>query len=141
MIDNLNPKNNILLDLSLLPENPQKLKIYGNKSLLLIALTNILTNACKYSNNELVKISVASSNESVVIGIADKGVGIPQEEMQYIYDPFFKASNAQKFDGYGIGLPLCLSIIRIMNGQINIHSIENKGTFVEIKLPIAKLKD
>ena len=141
MIDNLNPKNNILLDLSLLPENPKKLKIYGNKSLLLIALTNILTNACKYSNNELVKISVASSNESVVIGIADKGVGIPQEEMQYIYDPFFKASNAQKFDGYGIGLPLCLSIIRIMNGQINIHSIENKGTFVEIKLPIAKLKD
>ena len=138
MIDNLNPKNNILIDLSLLPEDPKKLKVYCNKPLLLTAVTNILTNACKYSNNQLVKISIASSNDSVVIMVADMGIGIPQEEIQYIYDPFFRASNTQRFDGYGIGLPLCRSIIRMANGQLKVASLENEGTTVEIKLPIAK---
>jgi len=140
ILDNLNPKNNILIDLNLIPADSKKLKIYGNKSLLLIALTNIITNACKYSNNQLVKISVASSNENLIIVVTDKGVGIPKEEIQYIFDPFFRASNVQNFDGYGIGLSLCRSILKIMNCQIKVVSVEKEGTNVEIKLPIAKLQ-
>jgi signal transduction histidine kinase len=141
IIDNLNPSNNILIDLSLLPEDSKNLKIFCNKSLLTIALTNILTNACKYSNNQLVKISIASSKNYVLIIVNDRGIGIPHDEIQFIFDPFFRASNTQNYDGYGIGLPLCRSILKILNGKLNIISTINVGTTVELRLPIANLKD
>lgn len=141
IIDNLNPSNNILIDLSLLPEDSKNLKIFCNKSLLTIALTNILTNACKYSNNQLVKISIASSTNFVLIIVSDRGIGIPHDEIQFIFDPFFRASNTQNYEGYGIGLPLCRSILKILNGQLNIISTVNVGTTVELRLPIANIKD
>lgn len=139
VIDKLNPHNNIQIDISLLPENPKKLKINANKQLLYIALTNILTNACKYSNNQLVTISIASSDDHIFIVVKDKGIGIPESEMPFIYDPFFRASNTQKFEGYGIGLPLCRNIIKIHKGQLTVFSKEGVGTTVEIKLPQAKV--
>jgi signal transduction histidine kinase len=139
ILDKLNPNNSIQIDMSLLPENPKKLKIYCNTSLLLIAFTNLLTNACKYSFNKPVTISIASSDENVVIIIKDNGVGIPKSEMPFIYDPFFRASNTHKFEGYGIGLPLCRNIIKIHNGQLSLFSIVDVGTTVEIKLPHANI--
>jgi signal transduction histidine kinase len=84
LIDKINPKNQLKVDLNLLPENPIKLKINANKQLLILALANLLTNASKYSNNKIVTISIASSEQNVVIIIKDQGVGIPEEEMPYI---------------------------------------------------------
>ncbi len=137
ILDKLNPSNNIQVDMSLLPDNPKKLKIFCNKSLLLTAITNVLTNACKYSNNKLVTISIASSDKNVLIIIKDIGIGIPSSEMPFIYDPFYRASNTQKFEGYGIGLPLCRNIIKIHEGQLSVFSKVDIGTTVEIKLPHA----
>jgi len=139
IIDKLNPNNNILIDTSLLPDNPKKLKVYGNKSLLLIAITNLLTNACKYSYNKPVTVSIASGDDQIIIVIKDKGIGIPKSEMPFIYDPFFRASNTRQFEGYGIGLPLCNNIIKIHKGQLNVFSTVDVGTTIEIKLTQAKL--
>lgn len=139
IVDRLNPNNNIQVDTSLLPDNPKKLKIYCNKALLLIGITNVLTNACKYSHNKPVTVSIASSDEYIFIVVKDKGIGIPESEMPFIYDPFFRASNTRKFEGYGIGLPLCRNIIKIHKGQLNVFSTVNVGTTVEIKLPQAKI--
>ena len=137
IVNKLNPSNNIQIDMSLLPENPLKLKVKGNKTLLMIAITNILNNACKYSNNKPVTISIASSDDFILVSIKDQGIGIPEAEIAFIYDPFFRASNTKTFDGYGIGLPLCRNIIRIHKGQLTVFSKVNQGTLVEIKLPQA----
>lgn len=139
LTDNLNPKNNVQLDFSLLPENHEKLKVWGNKQLLYLALSNIVSNACKYSNNQLVNISIASSNNEVILLFTDSGIGIPETELQFIYDPFFRASNTHQFEGYGIGLPLARNIVRMHNGELVVSSEVNKGTTVKIKLPLAKL--
>jgi|694.fasta_scaffold30718_7 signal transduction histidine kinase len=141
IVNKLNPSNHIQIDMSLLPENPMKLKINGNKTLLIIAITNILTNACKYSNNKPVSISIASSDNNVLIAVKDQGIGIPESEIDFIYDPFFRASNTKIFDGYGIGLPLCRNIIRIHKGVLNIFSKVNHGTLVEIKIPHADIRN
>jgi signal transduction histidine kinase len=141
IVNKLNPNNHIQIDMSLLPENPMKLKINGNKTLLIIAITNILTNACKYSNNKPVSISIASSDNNVLIAVRDQGIGIPESEIDFIYDPFFRASNTKIFDGYGIGLPLCRNIIRIHKGVLNIFSKVNQGTLVEIKIPHADIRN
>jgi len=141
IVNRLNPNNHIQVDMSLLPENPMKLKINGNKTLLIIAITNILTNACKYSNNKPVIISIASSDNNVLIAVKDNGIGIPESEIDFIYDPFFRASNTKIFDGYGIGLPLCRNIIRIHKGILNVFSKVNQGTLVEIKIPHADIRN
>ncbi len=72
--------------------------------------------------------------------IKDQGIGIPESEMPFIYDPFFRASNTRHFEGYGIGLPLTRNIIKIHNGQLNVTSVVNEGTIVQIKLPLANIQ-
>lgn len=139
IMDKLNPHNKIYVDLDLLPEDPKKLKIRGNKELLNLAIANILSNACKYSNNKPVSVSIAASNNNVVILIKDEGVGIPENEIQYIYDPFFRASNTHSFEGYGIGLPLSRNIIKLHNGTLQVSSQVNAGTTVSIHFPLVKI--
>lgn len=136
VLDKLNPQNKIYIDLSLLPEDPKKLKVTGNKELLLLAIANVFNNACKYSQNKPVSVSIASDDSNIIILINDKGVGIPEKEIQFIYDPFFRASNTQRFEGYGIGLPLTRNIIRLHNGTLLVSSVINEGTSVKITLPV-----
>ncbi|MFV1449017.1 HAMP domain-containing sensor histidine kinase [Maribacter sp. HS] len=135
-VQKLNSKFKVGLDFSLLPENPKKLKVKGNFHLLHLALTNIVVNGCKYSNNQPVYIALGASDSHVVINIRDFGIGIPAKDLPYIYDPYFRASNTTDYAGYGIGLPLSRNIIRMHKGEIIVTSIEGNGTSVNIKIPI-----
>ena len=139
IMNQLIPKNNIKIDFELLPENPKKLKVMGNKDLLMLAITNIMTNACKYSSNKPVIVSLASTNNEIVLIIKDQGIGIPESELPFIFDPFFRASNTTAYDGYGIGLPLSQNIIKIHKGELMINSVLHKGVTVQVKIPIAIL--
>src|SRR5690606_8702812 len=114
----------ISLDFSLLPESPVKLKIKGNEQLLHLAISNILVNGCKYSDKRTVQLALGASDKEVIIVVKDKGIGIPNNELKYIYDPYFRASNTSNYEGYGIGLPLTRNIIRMHNGTLNVFSIE-----------------
>jgi signal transduction histidine kinase len=137
-LEGMNPKNKIYIDTELLPENPMKLKVNGNIQLLHLAFSNIISNGCKYSNFQTVTVSIGASDDFVYIVIKDTGIGIPQDEIKYIYDPFFRASNTKKYEGFGIGLPLTRNIIRMHNGKILVTSVENEGTTVQITLPAWK---
>ena len=139
IMNQLIPKNNIKIDFELLPENPKKLKVMVNKDLLMLSITNIMTNACKYSSNKPVIVSLASTNNEIVLIIKDQGIGIPESELPFIFDPFFRASNTAAYDGYGIGLPLSQNIIKIHKGELMINSVLHKGVTVQVKLPIAIL--
>jgi signal transduction histidine kinase len=136
--EKINPKSKIVIDMSLLPENPMKLKVNGNNQLLHLAVSNIILNACKYSKFETVNVSLGSIDTYILLVVKDSGIGIPENEMEYIYDPFFRASNTQLFEGYGIGLPLTRNIIRMHGGKLLVNSIQNIGTTVQIKLPIGQ---
>lgn len=141
--DNLQSVNSnfkIKMDFSLLPENPEKLKIKGNGPLLHLAISNIVSNACKYSNHQQVYLALGASDNSVVIIIKDHGIGIPEREIQYIYDPYFRASNTSNYEGYGIGLPLSRNIILMHKGELIVRSVEGVGTTVQINLPIGDYK-
>jgi Signal transduction histidine kinase len=135
-VQKLNANFKICLDFSLLPENHEMLKVKGNFYLLHLALTNIVVNGCKYSNGQPVFIALGASDTHVVILVQDSGIGIPEKEMPYIYDPYFRASNTTDYAGYGIGLPLSRNIILMHNGELQVTSVEGKGTSVKINLPI-----
>lgn len=134
-MNRIHPDNKIQIDFSLLPDSPEKLKLIGNEQLLHLALSNVILNGYKYSNNEIVTVSLALADNKIIIIVQDKGIGIPENELKFIYDPFFRASNTSNFEGYGIGLPLTRNIIKIHQGEMIVKSKENKGTVVEIRIP------
>jgi signal transduction histidine kinase len=135
-IDKINPKNKVQINTSTMPENPVQLKIKGNEQLLHLAFINLISNACKYSSNKPVIISIGTSGENVILTIEDTGVGIPESELKFIYDPFFRASNVSEFEGYGIGLPLARNIVRLHAGEITVISKVKQGTTVQISFPL-----
>eukprot|EP01133_Synstelium_polycarpum_P016487 gene16487-19602_t len=124
------------LDFSRLPEDENMLYTSGNVNLLQLAISNIVLNACKYSSNRPVGIKITSGNNKIIITVSDKGIGIPEEEQQHIFEPFFRASNVGDFEGYGIGLPLTLNIIRLHKGSLGIRSEVQVGTEIQILLPV-----
>jgi signal transduction histidine kinase len=139
VIDKLNPQHQIAIDLSLLPDDPKKLKVKGNRQLLQLAFANVLNNGCKYSNNGPVTVFIASTDTHVVVTIKDRGIGIPDEEIALIFEPFFRASNTQLFEGFGIGLPLSRNIVLLHKGSLEVSSAIGLGTTVQIKLPLLKM--
>ncbi|MEB0248849.1 HAMP domain-containing sensor histidine kinase, partial [Mucilaginibacter sp. 5B2] len=131
-------RNSVIdVDFSSLPNDENLLYTEGNVNLLQLAVSNIVLNACKYSNNRPVNVQVTAQDGCIIIKVSDKGIGIPEQEQQHIFEPFFRASNTGEFKGHGIGLPLTLNIIRLHKGTIGIRSEEQVGTEIQIILPVA----
>jgi signal transduction histidine kinase len=137
-VERVNPKNKVYLDMSLLPENPMKLKVLGNDQLLHLAFSNIILNGCKYSGFKPVSVSLGTATDKVIVVVKDTGIGISEEDLKHIYDPFFRGVNTKGFEGYGIGLPLTQNIIRMHNGEIIVSSILGVGTSVQVNLPMGQ---
>lgn len=102
-----------------------------NPALLKIAIGNILSNACKYSGEKPVDMRLRAN----VLEIKDYGIGIPPEELERIYQPFYRGSNTREFAGHGIGLSLSVRILRTYGAKISIRSIMQEGTTVKIEFP------
>lgn len=85
------------------------------------------------TNGGILKIQGSIQNENVLLKIVDNGIGISEERLSRLGEPFY--SNKEK--GTGLGLMLCFRIIREHNGTITVKSIENQGTTVEVRLPIS----
>ncbi len=128
--------NTVQLLLHDLPESSEDLIVSGNEQLLKLALSNIVLNGCKYSGNRPVKVTIKVIEDYIHILTEDEGIGIPKNELEHVFEPFFRASNSQRFQGYGIGLPLSLNIIRLHHGMIKVDSAEGNGTQVLVLLPV-----
>ncbi|EDM35698.1 two-component system sensor histidine kinase [Pedobacter sp. BAL39] len=134
-VKKIDPNRVIDIDFSELPDDEAYLYTEGNVNLLQLAISNIVMNGCKYSNNQPVKIQARFRDNLIMVIVTDRGIGIPEKDQQHIFEPFFRASNTGKFEGYGIGLPLTLNIIRLHKGSIGIRSEVEKGTEIQIILP------
>ncbi|WP_316787195.1 HAMP domain-containing sensor histidine kinase [Pedobacter frigiditerrae] len=135
-VNQVHPESKIEIDFSQLPEDENLITLKANKNLLKLALTNIVSNACKYSNNKTVFITLLSKLNVISIAVKDQGIGIPQGDVQHVFEPFYRASNTSEFKGYGVGLPLSLNIIRLHRGSIGVSSQEQIGTEIKVLLPL-----
>lgn len=136
-IDTLNPGENVAFDFTGLPPESESLIVMGNQGLLTIAFTNIIDNACKFSMGKGVIVSLSSADRSILVSVKDYGLGIPGNELERITEPFFRASNARGFKGFGIGLALAQRIITLHGGAMKMFSQESSGTEVHICLPVS----
>ncbi|OLY91139.1 Signal transduction histidine kinase [Cnuella takakiae] len=129
------PECKLVTDFSLAPANLNTIQIQGSFQLLELCISNITLNACKYANGKQVTLALGATDRHVLFIIRDRGIGIPERDMPHIFDPFFRASNAQGSNGYGIGLPLAQNIIRLHQGTIHVGSREDQGTEVVVRIP------
>jgi signal transduction histidine kinase len=109
-------------------EDKKKFTIIGNSYLLFIALGNILKNAIKFSDNKMVICRLSLDDNEPVISISDSGIGISKEDLQNIFQPFFRGRNTFGYNGYGIGLSLAEKILKLHNVQISVRSELNRGS-------------
>ncbi len=136
IIDFTDPANKVQMHLDQLPDIEDRLMISGNVNLLKLALVNIIQNACKYSDGGNVVVSLTADNTHCIVTVKDNGIGIPEKELKYIFDPFFRASNTSPYKGYGVGLPLAQKIIRLHRGELFYTSVQHAGTTVVIQFPL-----
>ncbi len=115
-----------------LPDDPEKLQIPANKALLTIALNNIISNAYKFSDKQRVQCDLFADNSHISITISDKGIGIPAEELEKVFQSFYRATNVKDYKGNGIGLYITGKIINLFNGTIDAASEPGKGTSITV---------
>lgn len=109
--------------------------IKSDRKLLHKILINILSNSAKYSpegSDILIKMTIA--DDIINIKIADKGMGIPEKDLDLIFEPFHRGENIGAISGIGLGLTIVRQCIHALNGRINVSSKPNMGTafFIEI---------
>ena len=98
--------------------------------MLKIALKNIIDNACKYSEKE-VDITLNRKDQHLVLEIKDQGIGIPPEEIEHIFQSFYRGSNTHDYAGQGIGLSLTLKIVSAYNARLEISSENELDTSLQ----------
>ncbi len=100
------------------------------------ALENILSNAYKYSENGNIEMCISFEYDTVKIAISDKGIGIPENDLVNLFQPFYRAANTTEIEGTGLGLSIVKEFIDKHAGQIFVESELNNGTTVNVILPI-----
>lgn len=134
----INPHYTVSLQFEKLPENEENLLVFGNEALLLMAIKNIVVNACKYSGDHHASLMLEVLAENIVISVSDKGKGIPESELKTIFQPFYRVKENVANEGFGLGLSLADRIIKLHKGSIEVTSRMGAGTCFSIFLPVAQ---
>lgn len=136
-ISKINENYFVSLQFEKLPEDEESLLVFGNETLLLMAIKNIVLNACKYSDDNKAKIQLNVIDKRINISISDHGKGIPEAELDNIFQPFYRVEGEETGQGFGLGLSLALRIIVLHKGSIKVNSELNEGTCFIMTLPAA----
>lgn len=106
-----------------------QLIIQGNEYLLQVAFNNLIDNACKYSPEHTCLINVRAYSRILAISFTNTGNSINKEDLQHIFEPFYRSETSRQEKGHGIGLFLTEKIILLHNAKINVISENNETTF------------
>jgi two-component system sensor histidine kinase ArlS len=136
-LSKINKDYSVVLNFESMPENEDNLLVYGNEALLKTAIKNIVLNACKYSENHEAVVYLKTLAGNILIEIHDKGIGIPADEINNIFQPFYRAPKNTEGRGFGLGLSMANRIVKLHKGSITVQSEVNKGSKFTVTIPSA----
>lgn len=134
-IQKLNSSYDVSINFDTLPENESALTVFGNSNLLYIVFKNVIENGCKYASNHTCMVKVYSKPPIITIDIQSFGELIPQEEINFIFQPFFRSETVQHKQGFGLGLTLVKRILALHKSTISAASNLQNGTVFTITIP------
>lgn len=98
--------------------------------------TNLISNAVKYGEGKPISITLEKKANKAIISVKDRGLGIPDEDKERIFDRFERTSVAKQYGGLGLGLYIVRQIVTAHNGSINVDSSPKKGSTFTVVLPL-----
>ncbi len=103
-------------------------------------ILNVISNAFKYSKEGVIRVRVAQSGDQVHVAVSDTGVGIPEDQLDKIFNRFHRVENTEgrSLEGTGIGLAMVKELVKLHRGTINVVSQPGKGSTFTISLPVGK---
>jgi two-component system sensor histidine kinase KdpD len=105
--------------------------------LIVQTLVNVLENSVKYSpEGSPIDIKARQERNEIKIEIADRGIGIPPQDLSHIFDKFYRIQRPDNVSGTGLGLSICKGIIEAHNGRISAENRPGGGTIIILVLPI-----
>ena len=125
-------------NLKITMEGNPPFSVHGNRDLIELSLHNLLSNAARYSEGAAeITVHIKKTENAAVISFSDKGIGIPQEDLEHIFDRFYTVDKGRSRakGGTGLGLSITQSVIQRHRGSIEIESTVGKGTTITVTLP------
>jgi signal transduction histidine kinase len=112
-------------------------QVTADRKLIRQIVTNLLTNAGKYSPEESpVSLSLTRENEALVFRVKDEGVGIPENDRKHLFEAFHRAANVGTVAGTGLGLSIVKHAVDLHGGTITFESTVGAGTEFIVTIPV-----
>ena len=109
-----------------------------DQTLLRSILTNILSNAIRYSPPDSdIQLSLSRRKQRVIFQVNDKGVGISPEDIPHLFEPFHRGKNVSNIPGTGLGLSIVKQFVELQRGEIHVESELGSGTVFRVTLPLS----
>jgi signal transduction histidine kinase len=111
--------------------------VYADPDLLALVFQNLVGNALRYRGEEVPRVQVAASKERKGwrISVSDRGIGIPAEYHERIFEPFFRLDPRRKDGGSGVGLSICKRLVEAHGGEIGVISAPDEGSTFHFAIP------
>jgi two-component system OmpR family sensor kinase len=111
--------------------------VEGSAALLERALGNLISNALKFSpEGGQVVVSVQIAQGQAELRVRDHGPGVPEAELEQLFRPFYRGSNAARAEGHGLGLAIVQRVVRVHGGELEARNAEGGGLDVRMRLPL-----
>jgi signal transduction histidine kinase len=124
-----------------LNETGAPLKMHVDRSFISYMLKNLISNAFKYGGeNEIPEVNLEFCKDAFTVTVTDHGIGIPSNEMENLFQSFYRASNAENFQGTGLGLVIVKKLAEMHDGEVFGSSELNKGSAFGFKIPLQTYK-
>jgi PAS domain S-box-containing protein len=107
----------------------------GDRRLLHLIFTNLISNAAKYSSGMPVKVELVCSKTQILFVVKDEGIGIPPDAQTRIFEPFYRANNVDAVNGIGLGLAIVKHSVELHGGTLLFESEVGKGTTFTVTFP------
>ncbi|MHB2026315.1 MAG: HAMP domain-containing sensor histidine kinase [Elusimicrobiota bacterium] len=121
------------------PDSPARLWVLADRELFRHVLTNLVSNAMKYTpHGGDVRLGAEASGDAATVWVADNGRGISQEDLPHIFEKFRRGKSAGGVPGTGLGLSIVRDAVAMMGGHIRVESWPGKGSRFSVALPLAR---
>jgi two-component system cell cycle sensor histidine kinase PleC len=123
-------------------DGARDVRLRGDENRLRQILINLLSNAVKFTGeNGRIVVRIETVEDGVDVVVRDDGIGIPQDKLAIVMEPFGQAENAyaRLHGGVGLGLPIVNSLAQLHGGRFSLSSVFGKGTEARVHLPIDRV--
>lgn len=127
-----------LFEEPILPHYDLSINTWADPKLVYHSLENVLTNALQYSDPEsAITFDLNIEEQKGIFTVVDEGIGIPPDELEQIFQPFYCATNARQRSGDGLGLTIVEKSVRLHHGELSVSSQIEEGSAFTLVLPVA----